>query len=110
MTLEDLLRLAAGLIDSVPVCKLSDEICDEIGVTSPVVRLATADLVHILRDHKDADVSQICMLPKAIQFGLLVLDLERPGHLISCYQDPYAEGRRYKAVIRIRAKQMWVLT
>jgi hypothetical protein len=110
MTPEDLIRLAARLTDFANVCKLPEAICIQIGVESPMVRLAADDLAHILKGHRDVDVSQLCMLPKAVQFGLLILDEKDPGHLISAYQDPYVESRRYKTVLRIRAKQLWVLT
>lgn len=112
MTLEDLLRLAAGIIDSIPVCRLPPDVCKAIGAKTSIVRLSTASLKHILKDHKDTEVSQILMLPKAIQWGLLVRDGERPSHIVACYQDPHSEKRRFIAVLKVTAKgdEIWVST
>jgi len=111
MTVEDLLRLLLDKQPYIPVCKLPQDVCAVLGVGTTTVWLSRASLTHIIGGHGDVDVSQLMLLPKAIQWGLLVDDRDRPGNIISSYQDPYAD-RRYIAIMKIarNRKEIWVTT
>ena len=112
MTVEDLFWLLLDKRPFIPVCKLPQDVCAEIGAATTIVRLSRSTLTHIIGDHVDVDVSQLMMMPKAIQWGLLVDDRERPNHIIASYQDPYATARRYIAVMKItrNRKEIWIST
>lgn len=112
MTVEDLFRLLMDKCPYVPVCKLPQDICARVGAQTTTVRLSRVSLMHIIGDHRDVDVSQLMMMPKAIQWGLLVDDRERPCRIISSYQDPYTSARRYIAVMKItrNRNEIWVST
>jgi hypothetical protein len=111
MTVEDLLRLLLDKRPYIPVCKLPQDVCAAVGLATTTVRLSRASLTHIIGDHSDVDVSQLMMMPKAIQWGLLVDDQDRPGTIIASYQDPYA-ARRYIAILKItrNRQEIWVST
>lgn len=109
MNTDELFRVAAGIVQEVKVCRLSSSVAKDIGATTEVVKLSNANLIHILRDHKDLTVSEFLLLPKAIQFGLLVWDRNA---LVACYQHPYIETRRYIAAVKLTAgkSELYVTT
>lgn len=96
--LEDLVRLLAGEVDTVPVCALPEAMANAIGAKTQFVYLSSQTVHKQRQCHSDLAALDYLMLPNHMSDGLVLLESQQRLRLHFCYER--AEGQRYIATVK----------
>jgi len=109
---EDLQLLRLSPKASHQIGTLPESVADHFEWKSRLVCLSGERLEHILEERHGITEADVLLLPYALERGLLLQEKDRPDRLVACLQHPEAEGRRYKAAMKVLSSgfEIWVST